>query len=405
MHLFEELTPDEIKEVQDIIDGRKELDWSSNLYTRLYNFYSGEMPYMIAKSGDTVSWITERLRKTPMHDGGKTNPAIEKFISRYNLTGKDVRLKFKNDPKRYFSINIHPDRKHIFVFEEKNGSRITKNKKIEDIISINEKPVIREVKKHGGEIGPGYKFIKGGTEYTVIGTGDKPGQWHVSYQGKNGRRSTYMFGGEIKKDGGTLGLHGGLHLPYEISVYVPSTKEVDKHISKKEMDERTTEVTKFLSDKFGGFTSMQTTGGYVDHTGNLVKEPIVKITSFSTEKSFSDNKSNLISQIKEWNKQWGQEAIGLEFEGDLYYVSSDTRADGGYAGLKKASMKDYFITGPKASLYKGKIWFSDTGVDAAEKLLSKGRFDEFMKKYYLDLDKNEAKKFVELKMKSQVMQN
>lgn len=203
------------------------------------------------------------------------------------------------------------------------------------------------------------------------------------------------------KDGGTLHLEGVTHLPYEISVYVPSTKDVDKQITKAEMNQRASDVTKFLADKFGGFTSMQTTGGYFDHTHTLVKEPVIKITSFSTEKAFTENKDNLIHKVQDWSKEWGQEAVGLEFEGDLYYVS-DKKSDGGRTSsyIKAPMLENYFITGPTPSFYQGRIWQGNLDMGAVERILTPERFAEFKKHYYLDLTKQEAKQMIELKLKA-----
>lgn len=127
------------------------------------------------------------------------------------------------------------------------------------------------------------------------------------------------------KEGGSLGLSGSesekvFHLPYESAVYVPSTKDVNIVITKDELDQRTNEVKSFLGKLFGGYTSAETVGGFVDSKGNLVNEDVVKVTSFSSEEDFQKNKSVLLDKLSEWSKEWGQEAIGYEFEGDLYYI-------------------------------------------------------------------------------------
>lgn len=209
------------------------------------------------------------------------------------------------------------------------------------------------------------------------------------------------------ENGGDLNVQGGLHLPYEISVYVPSTKDVDKQVTKPEMDHRTSEVTKYLADKFGGYTSMNTTGGYFDHKHKLVKEPVIKITSFSTEKDFQRNKQNLLDQIRDWSKEWGQEAVGLEFEGDLYYVSENKKADGGRTTsyIKAPLLENYFITGPTPSFYQGRIWQNNLDIKTVERILSPARFEEFKRSYYLDLNKSEARKFIDLKMTSNTTLN
>ena len=112
-------------------------------------------------------------------------------------------------------------------------------------------------------------------------------------------------------------------LPLEMVVYVPSTQDVDKVISVDKMDKRVDEVKEYLASKFGGYTSSDKLGGYVDSTGNLVNEDVVQVTSFSTQEAYNENKEELIQQLAKWGKQWGQEAIGFEFEGDLMYVPQE----------------------------------------------------------------------------------
>jgi len=110
------------------------------------------------------------------------------------------------------------------------------------------------------------------------------------------------------------------HLPLEMVVYVPSTQDVDNVISVDEMQNRVNEVKEYLASKFGGYSATDKLGGFVDSTGKLVNEDVVQVTSFSTQEAYDENKEELIQQLAKWGKQWGQEAIGFEFEGDLMYV-------------------------------------------------------------------------------------
>lgn len=158
-------------------------------------------------------------------------------------------------------------------------------------------------------------------------------------------------------------------LPLEMVVYVPSTQDVDKVISVDKMDKRVDEVKEYLASKFGGYTSSDKLGGYVDSTGNLVNEDVVQVTSFSTQEAYDENKEELIQQLAKWGKQWGQEAIGFEFEGDLMYVpqelENETKVDeyrrGGfmYEVQKKGSpsndMRETMFTAKNLTELKKKI--------------------------------------------------
>jgi hypothetical protein len=127
------------------------------------------------------------------------------------------------------------------------------------------------------------------------------------------------------------------HLPLELSVYVPSTQDVDKVISERELKERVNEVSEYLARLFGGFTKSDKIGGFMSSKSELVTEDVVPVVSFATESDFNANKNKLVNKLSEWAKRWGQEAIGFEFEGDLYYVP-ESFANGG--GIKKIKYED-----------------------------------------------------------------
>lgn len=114
-----------------------------------------------------------------------------------------------------------------------------------------------------------------------------------------------------------------IELPYEQAVYVPSTNKYQKEVSKKEMNNRTEEVEKYFSKKYGGYTAVKTEGGYVMKENNkLVKEDVVKVTSFSSKKDYNKEHFETKKKIRKWGKKWGQESMGYEHEGDLTYVQS-----------------------------------------------------------------------------------
>lgn len=131
------------------------------------------------------------------------------------------------------------------------------------------------------------------------------------------------------KDGGNVPQSNKMfQLPLELVVYVPSTKDVDKTISTKEMQDRVNEVKEYLGKNFGGYSSSAVDGGYVATQGNLVNEKVVKVVAFARREDYQKKKEQLINKLSKWSHDWGQEAIGFEFEGDLYYVPEKLE-DGG----------------------------------------------------------------------------
>jgi hypothetical protein len=119
-----------------------------------------------------------------------------------------------------------------------------------------------------------------------------------------------------------------MHLPMEVAVYVPSTSNVDKEISATEMKARVKEVETYLAELFGGFTSSEKVGGYLSGNSGVITEKVVPVTAFATNESFAKNKSKLVNKLAVWAKRWSQEAMGLEFEGDLYYVPQKFKKGG-----------------------------------------------------------------------------
>jgi len=109
------------------------------------------------------------------------------------------------------------------------------------------------------------------------------------------------------------------HLEVEQAVIVPSTKAKDKPIGKTEFRSRVKEVKRYLSNNFGGYTAVKGVGGYYSKGKGLIQEDVVKVVSFSERDRYKKNKQALIKKLGSWRKKWGQEAMGYEHEGDLYY--------------------------------------------------------------------------------------
>jgi len=112
------------------------------------------------------------------------------------------------------------------------------------------------------------------------------------------------------------------HLPIQQAVFVPSTSGVKSQtrISSSKMKIRVNNVRRFLSQRFGGFTSVKATGGFVLRDGKIVKERVVKVTAFATKKDFKKHGGEVISQVGRWGKRWNQESVSYTNEGDLFII-------------------------------------------------------------------------------------
>jgi hypothetical protein len=112
--------------------------------------------------------------------------------------------------------------------------------------------------------------------------------------------------------------------PVEQRVMVPSTKDVNKPISASAHKKRVLQVRNYLSRTFGGDTAISGSGGYYSTDKHkLVREPVTVVTSFAKYNVFRKNKNKLIKQLTVWGKRWGQESMGYEHEGDLYYINKN----------------------------------------------------------------------------------
>ena len=134
-------------------------------------------------------------------------------------------------------------------------------------------------------------------------------------------RKSYAKGGALSKE---------FKFDKNFVIYVPSTTDVGNKISKKELDKRVGEVEKYVANEFGGYTETDTDGGYKSTSGEIIEEDIVKVSVFANNKDWKENESKVVSKVKEWATKWGQEAIGFEYEGDLYYIDEEGKfAKGG----------------------------------------------------------------------------
>lgn len=111
-------------------------------------------------------------------------------------------------------------------------------------------------------------------------------------------------------------------LEAEMAVIVPTTAGIHRQqsISSDIVKRRVDEVRKYFSKKFGGYTSVHATGGYVKKDGQLVKERVYKVTAFADKSTFLKRKNMVLRQVGSWARRWGQETVGFEFEGDLLLI-------------------------------------------------------------------------------------
>lgn len=103
-------------------------------------------------------------------------------------------------------------------------------------------------------------------------------------------------------------------LSHKVTVYVPSTMDINKEIDNAEYVD---EVATLLSSLFGGATSSQAIGYWNSQTAGLVKEKTVIVFAFAESLEKIDL---VIDKCEELKEKLKQDAIALEIDGQMYFI-------------------------------------------------------------------------------------
>lgn len=109
------------------------------------------------------------------------------------------------------------------------------------------------------------------------------------------------------------------NLSCSVSVYVPSTKNVNEVLSESAREEYVKMVLEALSNLFGGATSYDAKGSWVSNKG-LVLEDIKVCKSYCTSEQLKAGVDKVIGLCQELKSELGQEAISLEINNKLYFI-------------------------------------------------------------------------------------
>lgn len=112
---------------------------------------------------------------------------------------------------------------------------------------------------------------------------------------------------------------GITHLPLECVVYIPSTQG-DRVIDAREFRARRDQAAEMLSSLFGGCRESMATGRYKAKDGSIVSEEVAVLTGFGDADDYERKRQEFLSWLIDKRDEWGQETLGFEFEGDLWYL-------------------------------------------------------------------------------------
>lgn len=106
-------------------------------------------------------------------------------------------------------------------------------------------------------------------------------------------------------------------LDCKVSIYVPSTVEVNKEVDNKEQVKR---VITELSQMFGGATATEAVGGWVCDNGQTILEKVTIVYSFCNSESLRKHFSEVYGICERIKKDMSQEAVTLEINGQVKFV-------------------------------------------------------------------------------------
>ena len=104
----------------------------------------------------------------------------------------------------------------------------------------------------------------------------------------------------------------------KVSIYIPSTSDVDNNIDNTEYVNAAAEM---LSHMFGGATAENVKGFYFsDMLNKLVAENTTKVYSCCSLKDFEKHEETILDWCMKLKKELNQECIGIELDNAMYYI-------------------------------------------------------------------------------------
>lgn len=115
---------------------------------------------------------------------------------------------------------------------------------------------------------------------------------------------------------------GSRKLAVANTVYITNSNRDGTAVTEDVFKSRIKEVEDKFLEFFGGYTSANVGKGEylskLDH--RVITDKIARIVSFTDSENFQSKRGELEGWLLQKKKDWDQEAIAYEFEGDLYYL-------------------------------------------------------------------------------------
>ena len=106
-------------------------------------------------------------------------------------------------------------------------------------------------------------------------------------------------------------------LSSKITVYVPSTKDINIQVDTSEWVDA---AATLFSNCFGGATSTETLGYWTSPQVGLVKEKSTMVFAYCTDADLQNHIETVIELCEMMKKELSQDAIALEINGEMYFI-------------------------------------------------------------------------------------
>ena len=106
-------------------------------------------------------------------------------------------------------------------------------------------------------------------------------------------------------------------LSSKITVYVPSTCDIDKPIDNTEWVDS---CATLLSNCFGGATSCKALGYWTSPTAGLVKEHTTQVFAYCSDEDLQSKIETVLDFCEAMKAELKQDAVALEINGEMYFI-------------------------------------------------------------------------------------
>ena len=115
----------------------------------------------------------------------------------------------------------------------------------------------------------------------------------------------------------TMRLKNMFKLSSKITVYIPSTTDIDKPIDNSEWVDA---CATLLSNCFGGATSCNALGYWTSPACGLVKEHTVQVFAYCSDTDLNAKIETVLDFCEHMKSELKQDAIALEINGEMYFI-------------------------------------------------------------------------------------